>query len=117
MIFQMLGREALDQRQRRLERGRDDDRAVVAPARAGDLLPRQFGELALDLGRDRARERGIVGDQDRLRRRVVLGLGEQVGGDEARIGAAVGEDRPPRTGPAIMSMPTTPNTRRLAAAT
>ena len=49
--------------------GREDDRAVVAPARAGDFFPRQFGELAFDLGRDRARERRVVGDQDRLRGR------------------------------------------------
>ena len=55
--LQMLGREALDQRQRRLEPVAEDDRAVVAPARAGDLFPRQFGELPLDFGRDRPRQR------------------------------------------------------------
>ena len=38
------------------------------------------------------RERAVVGDQNRLRRRVVLGLGEKIGGDESRIGGPVGED-------------------------
>ena len=34
----------------------------------------------------------IVSDQDRLRRLVVLGLRQKVGGDEARIGGCVGKD-------------------------
>ena len=38
-------------------------------------------------------EGGVVGDQDRLRGRVVLGLGEQVGGDPVRIVGAVGDDQ------------------------
>ena len=113
----MLRREAVDERQRGLQRRAEDDRAVVAPARAGDLGPRQICELALHFGLDRARQARIVGDQDRLRRLVVLGLRQKIGGDKARIGACDRREPRLRDGPAIMSMPTTPNTRRLAAAT
>ena len=88
----MLRREPVDQRQRGLKRRAEDDRAVVAPARAGDLGARQVGELAVDFGLDRAREARVVGDEDRLRGLVMLGLRQEIGGDEARIGAAIGED-------------------------
>ena len=48
-------------------------------------------QLALDRALHRSAEGGIVGDQDRLRRGVMLGLGQQVGGDPVRIVAAVGD--------------------------
>ena len=54
---------------------------------------RQGFELAGDGLLHRVGERRIVGDQDRLRRRVVLGLGQEVGGDPLRIGGVVGEDQ------------------------
>ena len=90
--LEMLGRQAVDQR-RRARRGRrtQDDRAEVAPARAGDLRPRQVGELRLDRGRDRVRERRAVGDQDRLGELVVLGLAQQIGRDPGRVLVAVGD--------------------------
>ncbi len=47
-------------------------------------------QLTLDRLLDRFAEGGVVGDQDRLCRHIVLGLGEQVGGDPVRIVAAVG---------------------------
>ena len=40
-----------------------------------------------------SRERGIVGDQDRLRAGVVLGLRQEIGGDPVGMAAAVGEDQ------------------------
>ena len=59
--LEMLGRDAVDQRRRGGEFGDEDDRAVVAPARAGDRRARQVGELRLDrrgdVGRQRARRR------------------------------------------------------------
>ena len=89
--FEMLGREPIDERRGRGQVRREDDRAVVAPARAGDLRARQVGELGLDRRAHRPRQRGVVGDEDRLRRFVVLGLGEKVGGDKTGIGAGIGE--------------------------
>jgi hypothetical protein len=61
-------------------------------------------------------ERSVIGDQDRLRALVMLGLAQKVDGDP--VGVIVGiRDHEDFGGPAIMSMPTLPNTRRLAAAT
>ena len=48
---------------------------------------------AVDRLLDRVGERRVVGDQDRLRRGVVLGLRQQVGGDPVGIAALVGEDQ------------------------
>ena len=42
---------------------------------------------------DRVGEIGVVGDQDRLRAGVVLGLGQQIGGDPVGIAGLVGEDQ------------------------
>ncbi len=75
-----------------------DDRAVVAPARPGDGGARQ----GLECGRRPPRRRpsasaASVGDEDGLRALVVLGLGQQVDGDVARVVGGVGHDRPPRT--------------------
>ena len=71
----------------------DDDRAVVAPACARDLLARQQSPArARRRPRPSSANAGIVGDQDALRRGVVLGLGQQVGGDPVRIVGAVRDD-------------------------
>ena len=79
----MLGRKPLDERERGLERRTEDDRAIVAPARRGDFFARQRGELTHDFGSDRARKRRVVGDKDRLRRRIVFRLRQEVRGDKA----------------------------------
>ena len=42
---------------------------------------------------DRVGERGIVGDQDRLRAGVMLGLGQQIGSDPVGMAGLVGEDQ------------------------
>ena len=70
----------------------------------------------LDGGGDGAAEAGVVGDQDRLRRGVVLGLGEQVGGDPGRIVVLVGDDQH-LGGPGDHVDADRPKTWRLAAAT
>ena len=38
-------------------------------------------------------KRGVVGDQDRLRAGVMLGLRQQIGGDPVGIAGCVGEDQ------------------------
>ena len=68
-----------------------DNPAVVAPRRAGDLRRREDGELAFDLRRHRVREHRGGGDQRRRRGRPVLGLAEQVGGDHFRVRRLVGD--------------------------
>ena len=62
------------------------DAAATDAARQGFQLP-------LDRALDSVGERRIVGDQDRLRGGVVLGLRQQVGGDPFGIGVAVGDDQ------------------------
>ena len=52
----------------------------------------RVGSSGSDGGGHRIGEGGVVGDQDRLRRLVVLGLGQQVDGDAARVVVGVGDD-------------------------
>ena len=70
-----------------------DDGAEIAPRRAGDLGARQRLELRVHRLLDLVGERGVVGDQDRLRAGVVLGLRQQIGGDPVGIAGLVGEDQ------------------------
>ena len=58
----------------------------------GHARARQRGKLGLDGGSDGAAEARVVGDQDRLRRCVVLGLGEEIGGDPGGIVVLIGDD-------------------------
>ena len=51
----------------------------------------RVGQLLRDRCRDPVGECGIIGDQDGLRRLVVLGLGQQIDGDAARIVRGIGE--------------------------
>ncbi len=69
-------------------------------------------KLRLDRLLDLVGQRRVVGDQDRLRAGVVLGLRQQIGGDPVGIAGLVGDDQH-LEGPAIMSMPTVPNTTPL----
>ena len=91
--FEVLGRQPVDQRNGRFKRLDQDDRAVIAPACAGNLRLRQGPQLPLDSGLDRVGESRVVGDEDGLRDGVVLGLRQQVRGDPVRIGVPVGEDQ------------------------
>ena len=63
----------------------DDDRAEIAPARRSRLGRAAALAAARSTAASTASPNaGVVGDQDRLRRRVVLGLRQQVGGDPVR---------------------------------
>ena len=76
-----------------VEIAHEDDRAEVAPRGAGHRAARQRRQLRLHGALDRGGERRVVGDQDRLRGGIVLGLREQVGGDPVRIAVAAGDDQ------------------------
>ncbi|MEJ0043298.1 MAG: hypothetical protein WDM81_14245 [Rhizomicrobium sp.] len=91
--LQMLGRQAVDQGGGGVELRHDDHRAVVVPTRARDLLARQKRQRAFDGGFDLRGERRVVGDEDALRRGVVLGLAKQIGGDPVGVVRAVGDDQ------------------------
>jgi hypothetical protein len=67
----------------------------------------QHGDLDADHVHHLIGKGGIVGDQDRLRGGIVLGLAEQVGRDPLRIVLGIGNHQDFR-GPATMSIPTTP---------
>jgi hypothetical protein len=90
--LQMLGRQLIDQRNRVGKFRNGDDGAEIAPRRAGDFGARQCLELRLHRLLDLIGERGVVGDQNRLRAGVVLGLRQQVGGDPIGVSRLVGED-------------------------
>ena len=91
--LQMLGRDAIDERRRRIEALDHDDAAVPLPARRRRLAPSQGRQMRLHRGADRVGEGGVVGDQDRLRRLVVLGLRQQVDRDPGGVGVCVGDDQ------------------------
>ena len=50
-------------------------------------------KLACDGALDRVGERRVVGDEDRLRAGIVLGLRQKIGGDPIRIAVLVGDDQ------------------------
>ncbi len=62
---------------------------ALAIAARGSVESWRFDRLAHHIGK----QRRIVGDQDRLRAFVMLGLGEQVGGDPVGIVLGVGDDQ------------------------
>ena len=70
---------------------------MIAPKSRHDapaILPRGSRlELAFDGALRRRGERCVVGDQDRLRARVMLGLRQQIGGDPVGIAGLVGDDQ------------------------
>ena len=113
----MLGRDAVHDVARFVEIAHFDQRAASCERLRDDLAPRHVGKLALDARRDRVEKRGVGREQDRLRELVVLGLREEIHRDPVGIARAVATTTRISEGPATMSMPTTPKTRRLAAAT
>ena len=66
---------------------------IIAPGRARDFRARQCFQLRFDRLLHLACERRIVGDQDRLRGFVVLGLRQEIGGDPVGIAGLVGDDQ------------------------
>ena len=87
----MLGRDGVDDGRRGLEIRHEDDGPIVAPARRRDLGTRQGLELVFDGSHDGIGEGRIVGDQHRLRGRIVLGLRQQVGRDPPGVVVPVGD--------------------------
>ena len=68
-------------------------------------------------GVDRVGDVGVPRDEDGGAAGTVLGLGQQVGGGELVPGTLASATTTTSDGPASESMPTTPATSRLAAAT
>ena len=91
--FQMFGRDGVDERQRFVEIAHQDDRAEIPPRRAGDLAARQSRQLPSTARSTAPASACVVGDEDRLRAGVVLGLRQQVGGDPVGIAVLVGDDQ------------------------
>ena len=89
--LEMFGRQPIDERHRVFETLGDDDGAEIAPACAGYVTARQGRELARQALFDGIGEPGAVGHEDRLRRRIMFGLGQEVGGDPVGIGRRIGE--------------------------
>ena len=83
--LQVLGRDRVGERHGVVELADQDHGAEIAPRGGGDRATRQGFQLTLDGALHLVCERRIVGDQDRLRGGVVLGLGQQIGGDPFRI--------------------------------
>ena len=115
--LEMLRRDAIDERRRFGKAGDKDDRAEIAPARARRLAARQRRELPLDglLPRRSASTASSV---------IRIACADASCSACARRSAAIQAGSFPRSattstseGPAIMSMPTCPNTCRFAAAT
>ena len=77
--LEMFRREPICERDGLIETIDDDDRAETGPAGARKIGAGQCRELRLDRRRDFAGEGLIVGDEDRLRGGVMLGLGKKVG--------------------------------------
>ena len=76
---------AVDERDCVFETGNDDDGAVIAPARTGDLPARQQSKGARDRLVHAIGEDAVIRDQNRLRRRIVLGLAQQIRGNPIGI--------------------------------
>ena len=70
-----------------------DDGAEVAPRGAATAPRGSVVSCRSTAPLDRGGKRAFVGDQDRLRGDVVLGLREEIGRDPVRVGVVVGEDQ------------------------
>ena len=87
---QVLGRIAVAYLDRLCQRV-DRNQPALRQRLAGDRAARQFGALALDFGGRPIQQNGRRTQQDHLRIRPVLGLRQQVGGDEYRVRAGIGD--------------------------
>ena len=91
--LQMFGRNGVDQRQRLVEIAHQDHRAEIAPRGAATLSRGNCASCAVDRAFGRVGQRRVVGDEDRLRAGIVLGLRQKIGGDPIRIAVLVGDDQ------------------------
>ena len=88
--LQMLRRHRIDHRCGIVEMAHQHDRAMSLPAGARDFGARKQSEQTLRFRRHSVGEAGVVGDEDGLSLRIMLGLREQVGGDPIGPAAAIG---------------------------
>ena len=86
----------IDEGDRRVEVRRDCDPAMAGEGPSQDFASLQPRQKHIDLALDRVGQSTAGRDQDRRRVCTVLGLGDQVRGDEDRIGRIVGKDHPLR---------------------
>ena len=77
--LEMFGRQPVNERRSLAQIIDHDHRAVRFPTCTGHGLRRQGRQHDLDCGGDCVGKTGIIGDQDRLARRIMLGLRQQVG--------------------------------------
>ena len=89
----MLGGDRIGERHGIVELFHHDDGAKIVPRGARDLGPRQCRKLRLHGAFDLGGQGGAVGDQDRLRVGVMLGLRQQIGGDPGGIAGVVGNNK------------------------
>ena len=85
--LEMFWGKPVGERDAFLKIGDKDNRAEIAPARRRDFFAREISQLPRDRGLDGTGEARVIGDQNRLRRGVVFGLREEIGGDPFGIGA------------------------------
>ena len=83
--LEVFRRDPVNQRQCRFQIVGQDHGTEFVPALLHDLCPGQRLQVRIDGGDDVIGERRIIGDHDRLRGGIVLGLAEQVGRDPGRI--------------------------------
>ena len=88
----MLGGEQLGHAHRLVDVVDQRDRALAVEGRLDTLAVPRAGDLVLEGRLDGLDELGGGGDQQAGGQLVVLGLGDEVGGDHARLGRAVGHD-------------------------
>src|SRR5262249_6171223 len=90
--LEVLGRVLVRQGDRLLIGADHDHLTIPVPRFANDLARAERGDLALALVDDGLAERPRRGDEDRGRGGAVLGLAQEVAGDDAGVGAVVGDD-------------------------
>jgi hypothetical protein len=90
--LQVLGRDAVGIGDHGRPVARDRDLALSGPGGTCDRGGGQGGELPLHLGLDGEAEIGVGGDEAHAGADVVLGLGEEVGGDHLGVSGRVGKD-------------------------
>src|SRR5438309_5049896 len=89
----MLWCDSIDQRRGLTPIGDDQDSAVGLPAGARDVGPWQMFEMPSRGGFDSSSKVAGICDKDRLRRSIMLGLRQQIGGDPGRVVFPIGDNQ------------------------
>jgi hypothetical protein len=90
--LEMFGRKRIDEWYGIVESRDDNDRAMRFPRGTRHRRSGEGAELHFDRRSDVVGEGPIVGDEDRLARRIMFGLTEKVGGDAIRIVRSIRQD-------------------------